>query len=126
MNKIYAEARCRIIWGDEPESVKEYIIGSGISNEQAEGMIHTLLDERYRAVKRNGKIKAIKGLAVTILCSGLLFLILSNLDSIRTRRGGGLALPALGLLWGLWKGIDGIIEILNPSKFKGDAGLHAD
>jgi hypothetical protein len=129
MNKIYTEARCKIIWGDAPDSVKEYLMKSNISNEQADGIIQALLDERYAAVKRNGKIKAIKGIAATILCGGFLFLIFSNLDSISThstRKGGGLALPALGLMWGLWKGTDGIIETLHPSKFKGDVGINTD
>lgn len=130
MNKIYSEARCKIIWGESPESVRTYLTESDLGPQEVDEILETLLEERYASVRKHGIRKLIKATLVLIGCSGFLFLLYSSLDtetSYNSRRGGGgLALAIIGIMWALWKGTDALVEITNPTKFKGEIGIHAD
>ena len=131
MNKIFTEARCKIIWGESPSSVREFLSESKIPLEQADGVIESLLNKRYDTVRKNGIIKLIKTIALLIILGALLYFQLINADKlsayqIRKFSGLALALTGVGLLWNLWKGTDALMEIMNPTKFKGDVGTNSD
>ncbi|MGJ8652377.1 MAG: hypothetical protein ACSHX8_03805 [Opitutaceae bacterium] len=131
MDKAITEARCKIIWGDEPESVKAFLQEKNLSNEQADGVVQTLLEERHSTVKKNGIRKLSKALILLIILGALLYLQLVNADQlsayqIRKFSGAALGLTVAGFLWNLWIGTDALFEILNPTKFEGDVGFNAD
>ena len=69
MNEIMTDARCKIIWGDRPESVKEYLKEKNIPDEKADDIIQSLLKERYSEVKKNGIRKMSDLVAITHLFS---------------------------------------------------------
>ncbi len=128
MDSTVRDARCKIIWGDSPDSVKTFLQEQNLSEEQANGLLTSLLEERHEAVRRKGMSKAIKGFLTAAVCGGFLLWYFCNLDlhtssGGTTRRGGGLAIPGLGLIWGLWTGTDGLLMLLSPSKHKGDVGI---
>ena len=130
MNKLYSEARCKIIWGESPDSVKEYLIESNLQSDQAQGILDALLEERYASVRKNGLRKLLKAIGILLACGTILFILCSNIESHSTystrRSAGAFALPAIGILWALWKGTDAILEISDPTKFQGDIGINTD
>jgi len=131
MNKVYSEARCKITWGEAPEEVKSFLVESNLTEQQADALISDLLDERNQSVKKNGVRKSIKGSFLAVACSLLLYLQLSTIESLSAyeiRRFAAVTLipTTLGLLWGLWKTTDGIMEFKSPEKFKGDIGINTN
>lgn len=128
MNKIYAKARSRIIWGDKPDSVTDCLLQIGVSKEEVNEIIQSLLSERYDAVRKRGAVHVLKGFAVILGCVGFISFMLSDVDSlnrISAQRIGGLAIPTLGLLWAIVKVINGLLNILAPGRFKGNSGIDA-
>ena len=131
MNKAITEARCKIIWGDEPDSVKEFLKDESIPQEEADDVVRRLLDERHAAVRKNGIIKLSKAIVLLLILGALLYLMISAAKEYSAYRihkvlGPLVGLASVALLWNLWKGIDAIFEILDPTKFKGDVGINTD
>ena len=131
MNRTHTDARSKITWGEPSSEVKDFLIESNLTEQQADTLLTELLNERNQSVKRNGIRKMIKGSFVAIGCGLLIYLQLNTIDSlsaygIRRFAAVALTLTTLGFLWGLWKATDGIMEFKNPNKFKGDIGINTN
>ena len=131
MNRTHTDARSKITWGEPSSEVKDFLIESNLTEQQADTLLTELLNERNQSVKRNGIRKMLKSSFVAIGCGLLIYLQLNTIDSlsaygIRRFAAFSLTLTTLGFFWGLWKATDGIMEFKNPNKFKGDIGIHTN
>ena len=131
MNKAITDARCKIIWGDEPDSVREFLKEESIPKEEADRVVQRLLYERHAAVRKNGIIKLTKSIVLLLILVSLLFLMISAAKEYSAYRihkalGPLVGLASVASLWNLWKATDATFEILDPTKFKGDVGINTD
>lgn len=132
MNKLSTEARCRIIWGDDPDSVRDYLRKEGISDKQAEEEIRSLLDERHSTIRENGIRELIISVVFLILLGLALYLLMLLVEEhpsnyyIRRTIAPLMGVAGLGFIWNLWKGTNALLKVLIPTKFKGNVGIKTD
>ena len=113
---VLNEARARIIWGDEPKTVRAYLVSRGLSQPDADATIKSLLAERNSEIRGIGLRNLLIGLAIVGVTGPLIYLDLSptHHGTVSVRSGKGLAmLGFLGLI-GVWKLLKGIIYLLRP------------
>lgn len=70
MENALSDARCRVIWGESPDRVKEFLLDSDFPNEQADRALATLLDERHATVRENGIRKLVKATVLLMILGG--------------------------------------------------------
>lgn len=110
-----------MIWGVDPEEIRDYLIERGLSGGESAEILDELLVERYLLIRRRGFKRIIIGGIVALLCGSIVLGFLSgNIGISRVsstpRTGGGLGILGLIATWGLWKFIDGFYDVLKPEK----------
>ena len=112
-DKLITEARARIIWGDSPSSVREFLVTNGISGAEADSKIKEFNAERNAEIRKIGIRNICIGMPL-LTASGvaayLLFPYIANGSGIAT----GFGLVVIGTIIGLWKLIVGIFYLLRP------------
>ena len=119
------EARAKIIWGESPESVMEFLRGKGCSPYEARDLVDSFLQERRASLRQEGFKKVALGsalLAASII--GCVIILTIQLDHIET--GKAIGLIALPGVYGAWKLIDGATLILSPDTTRGDLATRDD
>lgn len=111
--KILTDARARIIWGESPQSVRDFLVSKGVSLEAAEKKILEFRLERNRELRRIGLRNVLTGGVVILAASIALYLWFrvgwSSSGIIRA-----LALVLLAAVYGFWKLVKGIVYLLRP------------
>lgn len=130
MKKIYTEARCRIIWGESAEEVRDFLRESNVPEAQAIGLMATFLEERSVAVRDHARRKMIQMIITMLISVIVLYLTASNLDelySVPTRRLTvfTMAIAGVAFLWSISRALDTLLDWIHPARFKGDAGVNA-
>jgi hypothetical protein len=112
-----AEARSKVMWGDDPEQIVKYLMSQGFSADEARTTIAPMLAERTQAVRKAGVGKMLVGSGMILvgIFSIIAFLMGYLPDKIM---GAGVCIG----VWGLWKLISGLIMFLSPKSEKGDVG----
>jgi hypothetical protein len=125
--KILIQARAKIIWGDSAQSVRDYLIANGLSEEEAEHIIAELNAERHKEIRKAGIKKILIG-SVLILVAAIYFLAIFDGGTSRIGRRSAAApvVCAFGGLYGLWKLIDGIFYLLRPQSETKDISQISD
>ncbi len=109
---LISEARARIIWGESPSGVREFLISEGISDAEAGERIREFRRERSAEIRRRGITNACIGLACLGVAGILVYLAVGGPEF-----GGdfhGLAVAAVAGFYGLWRLITGVIYLLRP------------
>jgi hypothetical protein len=108
--RVEVEARARIAWGDEPETVIKFMMMQGVSVREASSFVHEAFRLRVTAIRADGVKKLILGsvlLCVPVVpclaCAALGFLPLELF-----------VLPAVAALCGIWISIRGLFMVLTP------------
>ena len=110
------EARAKIFWGDEPQAVFTYLLGQGISYEEAQTLVDSMLEERVLALRGIGFRKILKGAA--LMAVPVFTLILFMNSPIFPIKVFGVSV-AVGL-WGAWKVMKGAFLFFAPKGESGD------
>ena len=86
------EARAKIIWGESPEQVSEYLANQSLSHEEINFLINDYVEERKIEIKDAGKSLMVRAAICFVVGITLLF-----------------ALPGIGILTLLYCPIVGIL-----------------
>lgn len=118
-SKITAQARAKLIWGEPPQAVHEFLVSHGISDGDADAKIAEFSAERAADIRRIGVNKIFIGGLLT--GASVVFFYFGYRDgAFHTdyRSARGQALIAVAGIYGSWKLIDGIIYLVGPRSEK--------
>jgi len=110
------EARARIIWGDEPESVRFFLTSKGMSVAEANDKLKELTLERNAEIRKLGIKDVLIGVAL-IGAAGAFFYWLFRSPHIprgSVRNAKGYGVLALAAFYGLWRLVIGILRLVRP------------
>jgi hypothetical protein len=104
------EARAKIFWGEEADSVLKYLRMNGISLEEADAIVDSLIAERHSALRASGIKKILFGAG---------FVCVPVVTWFGFQSAGVVSLKILGIvvvigLWGAWLILKGILMIAFP------------
>ncbi|HTV62618.1 MAG TPA: hypothetical protein VMH30_08630 [Verrucomicrobiae bacterium] len=121
---LMTEARARIIWGDSPASVRDFLASNGISGADADAKIKEFSAERNATIRQMAIRNVLIGAGLTVAAFVGLPLIFAHPDIIRASvnyRGGGVIIGSLIFagVYGLWKLVNGIIDLVRPQSEMG-------
>jgi hypothetical protein len=114
--KLIIEARAKITWGEDAESVREFLISNGMPGPEADERIKALNLERNREIRKMGIKDTLIG-AVLIAISGIaihFLLAIPQNYGWRMSAGRGVAIMVLVGFYGLWKLVNGIVYLVRP------------
>lgn len=108
---LVVQARARIIWGDEPEAVRSWLLENGVAHDTALLIIEKSVEERRREMRRIGLRNLTHGGAFCL--AGLVTIGFA----LRGDGPSGAILNRLGaagmgaFLYGLWRVSEGLFRL---------------
>src|SRR6516162_9551119 len=104
-DELIVEARAKIIWGEEPASVRNFLVSNGMSANDAEVKLRDLIRERNAEIRKLGVRDVLIGGA---LVGGAVFFFYSlfrstHISHVSVREGRGLGFVFVLALYGLWR-----------------------
>jgi hypothetical protein len=113
---LIVEAKARIIWGDEPESVRSYLISNGMSDAEANVKIRELTMERNAEIRKVGLRDVLVGMVLIGAAGAFFYSILasSHLPSVSGTRGKAYGILVIAAVYGLWRLMNGIVRLVRP------------
>jgi len=118
---LIVEARARIIWGDEPGSVRYFLTSNGMAAAEADAKIKELALERNAEIRKLGTRDVLIGV-VLIGAAGISLYWLfagSHIPSLTVRSAKGYGVLVLVAIYGLWRLVNGIIRLVRPKSEHG-------
>ncbi len=112
-DRIMTDARARIIWGESPKSVRDFLVSNGVSVDAADTKVLEFELERNRELRRIGLRNVLVGGVLTAAASIALYLS-SSIASATSGIVRALAVVLLAGLYGCWKLIKGLVYLLHP------------
>jgi hypothetical protein len=125
-DQLLTEARAEIIWGENPEAVLTLLRERGLGEKSAHTLIDQLTAERAVALRNLTLAKITHGILLLLSPLAAFFIIL--VPGILFRDSDSAFLMLLGIilgvlfnltiglaLIGLWKIVNGLVELLRPS-----------
>jgi|SRR5215831_18286594 len=112
-DRIMADARARIIWGESPQSVRDFLVSNGVSVDAADSKVLEFELERNRELRRIGLRNVLIGGVLAAAASIALYLWFP-VASASSGIVRALAVVLLAGLYGFWKLIKGIVYLLRP------------
>ncbi len=120
-DELIVEARARITWGDDPSSVRYFLISNGMSVADADAKVKQFSLERNAELKGLGIRNILIGAALTG-GAGIFFYLLfarSHIPRVNVRSAKGYGFLVLLAFYGLWKVVNGIIYLVRPKSEHG-------
>jgi hypothetical protein len=114
--KLITEARANIIWGEDAESVRDFLTSNGMPGPEADEQIKAFNHERNLEIRKKGIKDTLIGAGLMAVSGSLIYLMLtrSEMPHFTTRAGKGLGVLMLGAGYGLWKLVNGIVYLVRP------------
>jgi hypothetical protein len=112
-DKIMTDARARIIWGESPRSVRDFLVSNGVSVDAADTKILEFELERNRELRRIGLRNVLVG-GVLAAAASIALCLSFSIASATSGIVRALAVVLLAGLYGCWKLIKGIVYLLRP------------
>ncbi len=113
---LFVEARARIIWGDDPKSVRAFLASNGMSAADADVKIKELTLERNAEIRRLGIRDVLVGVLL-IATAGIFsywMFTSSHIPRVSVRSAKGYGILVLAGLYGLWKLLNGVMRLARP------------
>lgn len=126
MHVIEGEARTRILWGEEPSVVIGFLSSNGCPVERAEELVRGFLELRHGFVRRRGVRRMLFGGTMFVVLFGILAVVVPTGIHDVVDFPEGFAGLVIGLVFCLWKFIDGLRDFFRPNGAKGDVGFHGE
>ncbi len=112
-DKVMAEARARIIWGEPVSSVREFLVSNGVSDPLADAKLKEFELERSQELRRIGLRNVLTGLVLTGAAGVTLYLGFRT-ASATSGIISALAVVLLAGVYGLWKLVKGARYLVRP------------
>ncbi|HSU57569.1 MAG TPA: hypothetical protein VLT36_26240 [Candidatus Dormibacteraeota bacterium] len=112
-DKLMTDGRARIIWGDSPQSVREFLVSNGVSVYAAETKVREFELERNRELRRIGLRNILIG-GVPAAAASIALYLSAPVASATSGTVRALAVVLLAGLYGCWKLIKGIVYLVRP------------
>ncbi len=115
--KVLDEARAMILWGEPADSVRRLLLSNDLSGKEADQWIAEFTLERLKEIRRTGVWKIVTGIAaLTVSGCGLSLIWPLMEETPKAGRIFGIPLSLLlfGILFGLWKLLDGLVYLVRP------------
>jgi hypothetical protein len=114
-DELIVEARARIIWGEASSSVRDFLIASGMSAIDADTKIKELIAERNREIRKAGIKSIYIGVASACGAGIWLYIGLRHPSTLFPHHAGyAIASGVLLGLFGIWKLVNGLIDLVRP------------
>ena len=120
--KLQDEARAKIFWGDNPESVGAYLQSQGLNPQEATSTIDAILVEREASVRSSGRRAILIGVPLALV-PFVSYYFLNQLGVFPIKI---FAVTVLVGLAGGWKLVKGTTMLLFPKSHTGDLSDPAD
>jgi len=120
--QVLIEARAKIIWGEPAADVRSFLLTNGISDADAAAAVKSFIVERNAEIRKIGIRKIVIGAGLAILTALLFYWEYKHQFSAGTTiraRGSALGFTVFGFIYGLWKLIDGIFDLVRPQTEEG-------
>lgn len=108
---LVVQARARIIWGDEPETVKHWLLENGVAHDTALLIVEKSMEERRREMRRIGLRNLIRGGAFCLVGLATIGFALRSdgpTGAVLNRVG---AAGVGAFLYGLWRVSEGLFRL---------------
>ena len=102
------EARARILWGESPAEVEHWLVGRGLTEEQAEVIIREIGKERAFGIRRSG-LRSIRTGVLLLLGGIALGIVIGFLRRIPAVLAGA---AWLFTIYGAYKILTGLLRVL--------------
>ena len=109
-DNLIVEARARIIWGEEPSSVRSFLASNGMSTADSEATIKEFDTERSTDIRKLGFRNILVSVPLIGAAGFLIYLVCAGIDL--PVEGYGILI--LAALYGMWKLVTGIIRLVRP------------
>jgi hypothetical protein len=118
---VMTEAKAKIIWGESPASVRDFLISKGISGSDADAKIQEFYLERNAEVRRSAVKSIIVGTVLVIAACILYYVTIRGYGYYGDYRGAGSAIGAaiFAGIYGFWRLMNGIFDLFRPQSEKG-------
>ena len=124
-DNIITEARARIIWGEEPDSVRAFLISNGMPATDADAALKNFAHERNAEIRKIGIRDAVIGGAL-LAGAGIAYYYLSKSSFMHNPSGGRrhgygylYIYVIMVALYGLWRLIKSIPHLARPKSEHG-------
>ena len=109
---LKTEARCKILWGEDPGGVRQWLVESGLGEMDTETVVREALSERSAEVRKEGGKSLALGILIALAGLGpILAILLSGHTPVKL-----FGLLTLALLFGLYKVVRGLELLLRGAK----------
>ena len=110
-----SEARAKIIWGEPPSAVRDYLLQKGLSPAEADAKVGEFVRERNAEIRLCAIQKILLGVVLLLFAGGCAY-FLCTVRRLSALMSGGkdFGMILLAGFYGLWKLVDGIIYFIRP------------
>jgi hypothetical protein len=114
-DELLVEARARIIWGDEPASVRYFLTSNGMSTADAESRIQKLVTERTKDIRKIGIRGTCIGTMIVCVCTSYIFYELKHPSALfPIPQAKAMFFTGVVGLYGIWKLVNGVVHLVFP------------
>jgi hypothetical protein len=127
--QVLIEARAKIIWGEPAADVRSFLLANSVSDADAAVAVKGFIAERNAEIRKFGIRKIVIGAGLAISTALLFYWEYQHQFSAGTTirsRGSALGFTAFGFIYGLWKLIDGIFDLVRPQTEDGSISDMSD
>lgn len=118
-DNLITDARAKIIWGEDPLSVRCFLTANGIPVAEAEAKVREFVIERNAEIRKIGTRNLAFGGGLIFLGATVFYLVFAHAAHISNGSAKGCGAAALMVLIGIWKLTDGIFRVTRPKSEHG-------
>lgn len=111
------EARAKMMWGDEPQQVRNFLTRNGYSPEEAEELVGVMRQERVASLRSDGLKKIFTGIGLALVpVAAWIGFTSAGYISFKL-----MALAVMVGLYGAYQVVQGTFMLVAPKAVRGDA-----
>ena len=120
--QVLIEARAKIIWGEPVADVRSFLLANGVPDADAAVAVKGFIAERNAEIRKIGIRKIVIGAGLAISMVLLFYWEYKHEFAVGIgprSRGSALGFTGFGIIYGLWKLVDGIFDLVRPQTEEG-------
>lgn len=117
LRSLAIEARAKLIWGDRPSDVRQWLSTRGVTDEQIEVIVRHAMCERARTIRGMGLKDVLIGLPLSLGGTFLCVAAFKHNHADRVGRGMGAVFVAVG--YGFFRTLRGAERLIAGARMEG-------